>query len=371
MRYLLVPILCVLISACASDGEVLEPAELIEFRASATVDNIWKTETGTARAKGAEFFSPHIDESAVYTAGYKGLVKRTDRIKGKEVWSRELDFTLISGVSGDQSRIYLNSFEGHLLALSKESGELLWQQKFSSEALAPPAAALDRVVLRTNDGFIIALRAEDGEELWRYQIQVPVLTLHGYASPLIVPGGVLCGLDDGKVIWQTQLSRAEGRSEVERLVDLDGQIVIDQQFIYAVNYQGRVAQIEPQQGNIVWSRPLSSVKGVAVDDSMVFVVEPDAYLWALDKRTGASMWKLEKLEGRYLTRPLAFMDYVLVGDLEGYLHVLSKFDGSTVARFQIDNSAILTAPQVLDETVYVQSSGGVVRALDIGKLVRE
>ena len=190
-----------------------------------------------------------------------------------------------------------------------------------------------------------------------------------------MPGGVLLGLDDGsllaltldegKEIWKTQLSRAEGRSEVERLVDLDGNIVIDQQYIYAVNYQGKVAQIEPGQGSIVWSRPMTSTSGVSVDKKLLYITEPDGYVWALDKRTGASLWKMEKLEGRRLTRPVPYRDYVVVGDLEGYVHLLSKADGSQVARFDIDSSPIVSEPIVRDENLFIQSRGGVLHQLSV------
>ncbi len=376
----LIPLLMLisLLIGCASDGEVIEPAELIEFKAIAKADTLWTADVGSARSDSAEHFSPHVDGDAVFAAGYNGQVQRIDRISGKELWARNLKQKLIAGVSGDGSRLYVNSFEGHVFALSKDNGEVVWERQFSSEILAPPAAALDTVVLRTNDGNIIALNAGDGTDIWRYQFQVPVLTLHGYSSPLIVPGGVLLGLDDGnllaltlqdgKPIWRTQISRPEGRSEIERLVDVDGDIIIDQQFIYAVNYRGKLAQIEPQRGSIVWSREMSSTSGVGVDDKIVYVSEPDGYVWALDKRTGSSMWKMEKLEGRRLTRPVPYEDYILVGDLEGYLHLLSKYDGSTVGRAQIDSSPIIAAPILDGDQVIVLSQGGVLQSLKIGEI---
>jgi outer membrane protein assembly factor BamB len=225
----------------------------------------------------------------------------------------------------------------------------------------------------------VALNASNGEELWRYKYTLPVLSIHGYSSPLIVPGGVLIGLEngqllalsieEGKVIWQTPISRPEGRSEIERLVDVDGVIAIDGQYIYAVDYEGRLVQIEPSKGRIIWSRPLTSISGVSVDSNAVYVTEPDGYVWALDKKTGSSLWKMDKLEGRRLTRPVPISEYLLVGDFEGYLHLLSKFDGSTVGRFEVDASPIVAVPSVVnDNELIVQSRAGVLRKLNIKTL---
>ncbi len=381
MRSLIISSLIFILSACASDSVVLEPAALLDFKAVAEASTIWKINTGLNKKNKVGFFSPHVDETDLYSSGYQGKVKRIDNKSGKEIWEKDLALNLISGVGGDESQIYVSSTEGHLFALKKETGEIVWQQKFSTESLAPPASDMGILVLRTNDGSIIALKAESGEEVWRQNFPTPALTLHGYSSPLIVPGGVLLGLDDGtlvalslekgKAIWKTKVSRAEGRSEIERLVDVDGAIVIDNQYIYAVNYQGKLIQVEPQKGNIVWSRDMTSTTGVGVDEKNVYVSEPDGYIWALDKRTGSSMWKMEKLEGRRLTRPVPFTDYLLVGDVEGYLHLLSKVDGSTLGRIRIDNSPIVSAPIIVNGKVFVQSDSGVIRALDIVKLRKE
>ncbi len=371
LRFLL---FCFVISGCASKGKVLKPAELLEFKRSVNASILWKLNTGLSRISTAESFLPYIQGKSLFISGAQGLVKRFEIDSGKQVWQVSLEQNLVSGVNGDQRHVYVTSLEGYLFALDKEDGSIIWQKKFSSESFAAPAAAEGMVILRNNNGDIIGLNAEDGNEIWRRKFSVPVLTVHGYSTPLIVPGGVLLGLDDGtllaltlkegKAIWKTQISRSQGRSEIERLVDVDGTIVIDQQYIYAVNYQGRLVQVEPEKGAVVWSRVMTSTTGVSVDSELVYVSEPDGYIWALDKRTGSSMWKMDGLEGRGLTRPVPFMEYVLVGDAQGYLHMLSRIDGSTVERLRIDNSAIIAAPVVHDGVIFIQSSEGVVLALD-------
>lgn len=367
----------VLLAGCASDGEVLKPRDLNEFKPVVKVQPVWKS-TVESTSLAAISLSPYIDDDSVFFAGSGGTLKKVDRTSGAVVWRVEFDEQLLAGVSGNDQNVYLTSFEGHLYSVSKIDGAVHWKKKFSSEMLRPPAVTADVLVARTLDGNIYALNASDGTELWRFEVPVPILTIHGYGRPLIVPGGVLLGLDngyllalsleDGKTIWQTQISRSEGRSEIDRLVDVDGDVVIDHQYIYATSYNGKLAQIEPSKGSIIWSRPMTSTEKVAVDEDYVYVTEPDGYIWALNKDTGSSMWKSEKLEGRRLTGPLAFDGYVLVGDLKGYLHVLSKADGQTLGRFRIDNEPIISAPVLRDKTIYVLSRGGVLRAIELEKI---
>ncbi len=374
-RFLCLLLISVFLSACASDSEVLKPAELTEYRARADIESAWKNNAGSAHPNRSQFFKPYLDSTIIYSVNRSGEVIATLVSDGREKWRKKYDKEFLAGVSGYGNALYVTTFDGSLLAISKEDGELLWSESFSAEALSPPATDGDTLVLHNNDGTILGLSADDGVELWRFSYQKPILTLHGYGRPLIVPGGVLIGLDDGslvaltladgKLIWQTQVSRAEGRSEIERLVDVDGEIVIDQQFIYAANYQGKIIQVEPAQGNIIWSRPMSSTSGVSVDEKQLYVTEPDGYVWALDKRTGSSMWKMEKLEGRRITRPVPYEDYLLVGDLDGYVHLLSKFDGSQIARIEVDSSPVVSEAIVSDEGVFVQSLGGVIHKLEI------
>ncbi len=368
------------IVGCSSKGDTLKPAKLLEFDRSVETSIRWKINTDLTRESTAESFIPLIEKQSLYVSGAEGKVKHFNSESGQLLWETDLKESLVSGVSGDNQRVYVNSQEGYLFALSKESGTIIWKKKFSSESFAAPAAANGMVILRSNNGDIIGLKAIDGEEVWRRQYNVPILTVHGYSTPLVVPGGVLLGLDDGsllaltleegKVIWKTQVSRPQGRSEIERLVDVDGPIAIDDQFIYAVSFQGKIIQVEPQKGSVVWSRDMTSTSGVSVDLDMVYASEPDGYIWALDKRTGSSMWKMEDLEGRGLTRPVPFTDFLLVGDAEGYLHFLSRNDGSTVGRIRVDNSSIVAPPIVHNGVIFVQSSDGVIRAMEVAPIVQ-
>jgi len=373
--------LVTLVGGCSSTGSTLDPAELTEYKRSVSTTPLWEKDSSLIRSTKAEIFTPYVEDKSIFVSGAKGKVKCFDRLTGKLIWMTDLDVLLISGVSGDGQRVYTTGLEGQLYALNKVTGDVVWEAKFNSEALAPPAASDGMLVLRNNNGDLIGLSADTGHELWRRKFNVPALTIYGYSMPLIVPGGVLLGLDDGslvaltltegKLIWKTQLSQPQGRSEIERMIDADGAIVVDNAYIYAVNYQGKLVQLEPEKGQVVWSRKLSSISGVSVDDKAVYATEPDGYIWALDKRTGASYWQQKDLEGRGVTRPVSFKDYLVVGDALGYVHILSKVDGSTVGRVRIDEKPIRATPVVFDGMIYVLSSNGLVSALNIEKILAD
>lgn len=356
---------------CASDDAVLQPVPLSEIRSRVVVTDEWKASHQGARPDSAEQFTPYLDESSAYVAGYDGVVNALSLEDGKAAWSVALEQRLLRGVSGDAGRVYITTLDGEVIALSKSDGAEVWRRGFSSEVLASPAVAQSQLVVRTNDGYLYGLSSDTGEEIWRQSFQVPVLTVQGYSSPLIVPGGLLTGLDDGslvamslndgRVIWQTQVARPDGRSEIDRLVDVDGEVSIDQQYIYAVSYQGQLVRVEPQQGQISWSTPASSTSGVSTNTTQVFVTTSDSHVMAVDKRTGAVLWKSEALEGRRLTRPVPVEGAVVVGDLEGYVHWLDTENGEIIGRFRLDNSPVIAAPVLRGDHLYLLSRDGVLR----------
>ncbi|MDO6459819.1 outer membrane protein assembly factor BamB [Granulosicoccaceae sp. 1_MG-2023] len=361
------------LAGCGGNDAVLKPVPLTDIRSQVGVDSDWKVGSEGARSDSAERFRPYLDESFAYLAGHDGSVSAVALDNGKQAWETGLDVPLLRGVSGDASRVYVTTLDGEVIALGKAEGEVLWRQSFSSEVLAAPAASPSMLVVRTNDGYIYGLSPDDGSEVWRQQFQVPVLTVQGYATPLIVPGGVLTGLDDGTVvalsltdgrlIWRTQVARPDGRSEIDRLVDVDGPLSIDQQYIYAASYQGQLVRIEPQQGRISWSTPVSSTTGVSTNADKAFVSTSESHVLAVDKQSGAVLWETAALEGRHLTRPVPVEGAVIVGDLEGYIHWLDEDNGELIGRYRLDNSPVMAAPVVRDDAIYLLSRDGVLRKI--------
>ena len=369
-RALVTTLAGLLLAACGSVPPRVPPTELADIERSVDIAERWTERLDDAR-RGR--FDPLVTEDAVYAAAGNGEVARLERETGRTVWEVDLDVELSSGVGGDDERVYVATGDGTLVALSVEDGSEAWRTRTSSEVLAPAAAGFGALAVRSADGRLVALEPDTGTERWSASWTPPALTVHGYGTPRLLDGGMLVGLDDGRLIaldtrngreiWTSALSVASGRSEVERLVDLDADVALDDAGIYAVNYRGRAVRLEPARGEPVWSVPMSSVSGLALADEVVVVVDDESVVHGLDKATGREVWAQDALRGRRLSPPALAGEAVVVGDLEGYVHALRPTDGALVGRSRPARSAIRARPVGDAESLVVQAIGGRVIAL--------
>jgi len=254
------------VSACATEP-VVPPTELGSISVESKLTRVWSRKLDKS-VKGR--FEPLILDGVVYAASRVGQVVAIEQETGKRKWIRDLSVSLSSGVGGAEDKLFLSTSDGQILALNTADGKEAWQAQASSEVLAPISAGFGNVIVRSADGRLLSLDPTTGEELWSATYTPPALTINGYSTPLLLDGGLLVGLDDGRllalnsatgsVLWDSVVSVPSGRSEVERLADIDGSIQIDDTAIYAVSYQGRLARIEPAKGQIVWSVPMSSYR---------------------------------------------------------------------------------------------------------------
>jgi len=255
-----------------------------------------------------------------------------------------------------------------VVARDTKTGRKLWVAEVSSEILAPPRAAQGTVIVRTGDGNLYALDVETGAERWVYDRTIPTLTLRGTAAPTIHEGVVYAGFDNGRIvaldlaigqqIWDTQLAQPTGRSDLERLVDIDGEPVLKDNLLYIGSFQGRVAAMSKDDGAIEWTRDMSTYDQVAVDDDRVYITDERGVVWALDRYDGSARWRNKDLKFRQLTGPTHFQDYIVVGDFEGYLHWMSDETGELVARTRIDKERIITPPIDVGGALLGYSSSG-------------
>lgn len=359
-----------LLAGCASEPPPIPPAELTSLTSEVQLLRIWSSKGGES---GRGLFEPLIVDNQIIVANRKGVLSAFAKDTGMRQWRKDLDVTLTSGVGGSSEQLFVSDVDANVHALDAATGEQLWQSRASSEVLMPIVAGYGVAVLRSADGRVAALEPENGSERWSVSNTPPALTLNGYSRPLLLDGGVLVGLDDGrilaldtasgKIIWETVLSVPSGRSEVERLVDIDADIVIDNEGIYVANYQGKAARLEPSRGQLVWSSPLSAGSGISLDDTGLIVVDEDDNVLKLDKETGRQLWINDTMTGRRLSPPAFTPDGdILVGDVEGYLHVLDATDGRALGRIRPTDKPILARPLRVDDTIYVQATDGVLVA---------
>jgi outer membrane protein assembly factor BamB len=262
----------------------------------------------------------------------------------------------------------IGTSDGEVVALDAADGEERWRTRVSSEVLSVPKASRGVVVVHTIDGKLFALKAENGEQLWIYDRSIPVLTLHGSSSPVIHGPAVFCGfsngrlvafeLESGRLIWEATVSVPRGRSELERMVDIDGDPLVLGGLVFVATFQGDLAAIVEQSGEVVWRRKLSSHAGLGGDFQQLYVTDEEDHIWAIDPRNGAALWKQEKMFGRKLTAPIPMGNYVLVGDYQGYVHVLSPEDGALIGRIRVGDDPISTPPYVEGGVAYILGDGG-------------
>ncbi len=360
----------------AADSYEAPPAELTEFQVEFEPKTLWSSGTGDGAETAYSNLAPWIQGDSIITVDYEGDVRSHNIENGRREWRSKLDMPVAAGVGGGEGLIVVGSQTGEVVALDDSSGDELWRQRLSSEILAPAKVSGDNVVVRTTDGRLTAISASSGNILWNYQRAVPLLTLRGVSAPVIYGQTVFAGYDngklvalslnDGKVIWEKSVAVPRGRTELERLVDIDADPVIHNGIVYVVAFQGNLAAMDIDTGQTLWEREMSSASGIAVaPNDAVYVSDDQSYLWSIADGSGDSLWRQTLLLRRRITAPVIAGEYVVVGDFEGYLHWVARSDGRFVARQRLNKDPIRSQPIVHDGVLYVMTTGGKLSAIRI------
>jgi outer membrane protein assembly factor BamB len=369
LRLAIAALIALLQGGCGSKGP--KPAPLPEFKPSAKLEVEWRTNVGNA---GYYLFTPALYQDGVYAAGSGGTIVRLNAATGKTVWRVDAKAPLSGGVGVGENMVMVGTAKGAVLAYDLD-GKLLWTSTVSSEVLSAPQAADGFVVVRSGDSRIFGLNAKDGTRRWEYQTITPPLTLRANPGVIIIEGFVIAGMPAGKlvvlnlanggVVWETVVAAPKGDNELERITDIAGAPLVEQKKVCAVTFRGRAACYETERGGQLWARAASSVGALAADERNVYLSEDTGAVVALDKNTGASAWKQDRLSQRGLSTPLSFGSHVVVGDFAGQVHFLKIEDGSFAARAGTDGSGITAAPLRVDDKVLVQTRKGGVYAIKL------
>ncbi len=349
------------------------PAELTEYEARLNPSIAWTQRIGSGSEEQYLKLVPAVLQGRVIGSDSDGRVQASDAQSGARIWSNDLEAPVAGGPGVGEGLVLLGTRDAQLIALDEASGAPLWRTTLSSEVLSVPRIRDGIVVVHTIDGKLFGLNARDGSRRWLYERTEPVLTLRGNSSPVISRSSVIAGFANGKLVsidlsggtaqWETQITAPRGRTELERIVDIDADPVIYDGMIYVATYQGEVAAVTEDTGVVLWRRKLSAHAGLAAHWRHVYVTDAEDRLWALDPSNGSALWKQDKLLNRQLSAPAILDDYVLVGDLEGYVHWLAQEDGSQLARLRIASAPIRSAPTVVDGIAYVYADDGTLAAL--------
>jgi outer membrane protein assembly factor BamB len=364
-RHSVLALLSVALVACSSDKPKVEPAKLVDFKPAAKIEVRWNVDVGDA---GQSVLFPAVTREAVFAANAKGKVYRFDRNSGKQIWRIDSGFAITGGVGAGEGMVLVGGEKGELAAYDEDSGKLKWQVRVSSDVLSAPRVADGVVVVRTGNQRITGLSATDGSRLWLYERATPTLIVRSHAGMVIHNGLVYAGfaagklaainLKNGVVVWESSVSQPRGNTELERISDITSLPVVDETQVCAVAFQGRLACFDAVRGGALWTRDVGSDKGLALFGKIIYLTDTDSNVLALDKSSGASLWKNDQLLLRKGTAVYPLGDYLLLGDFEGYLHLLKSEDGSFVARRKTDGSAINITPVTLGDGALVQTSDG-------------
>ncbi len=344
------------------------PAPLVAFPTRLKVIELWSRDTPGVDEQYLKL-APSITGQHLFIAGPDGDIEAFDATNGESLWSEELDDVYVTGGPGTgENTVLVGTGEGMVIALNAETGRKLWQSQLSSEILSPPLRREGMVVARTNDGKVFGIDANNGKRVWIYDRTVPALTLRGTSTPAIDSGLVIAGFDagrlaalelrTGKLVWEAAVATSRGRSELERMVDIDSDPLIFDGVIYVASFQGQLAAVQMDSGRILWNREVSSHAGFTVDENNVYLTDDESHIRAFDRYTGSTVWSNEKLHARGATGPARVGDYVVVGDLEGFLHWMDRTTGEFVARVQLSDKRILVQPFVAGKVLYAYSSDG-------------
>ncbi len=350
------------------------PALLVEYTPEIKIEELWQETVGIGSDERFLKLVPAIGSGKIVAADRDGLVQARDLRTGDLIWEAETDIHFSGGPGLGNGTVILGSSDAEVVALNSENGETLWKSEVSSEVLSVPVIANGIVVIRTTDGAVIALNEKNGGKLWSYEINVPALSVRGVGTPIIVEDNVIVGYDNGKLMalrltdgkygWETSIAIPKGRSEVERLADLDADPIDVAGVIYIAGYHGGVAAVSELDGDVLWrNETIFSSTGLSNDFRYLYLSDTSSDVLQLDQRTGASLWKQKDLHQRKLTAPAVYDNYVVAGDFEGYVHWLSTTDGRQLGRIKVADSAIDAKPVVVDNTVYVYAKDGTLTAL--------
>ena len=382
-RVLLFTFLLTNLAACSTisdwfdsdEDDPTAPVPLVDIDATVEFDELWSVDVGNGQGQGLYRLQPAMNGDALYAASADGEVVAVDRSNGKTRWEVDLETSLSGGVGIFENTVLLGSSEGFVIKLDASSGAQLWSTPLGGEILSAPQSDGELVIAQTYNGKLQGLDFDTGKLLWTYDSNVPVLTVRGTSTPIMRNGRVFVGFANGRVlafdvatgaiVWEVRVAISQGRSEIERIVDVDGTMELVGNELYAASYQGRVVAIDVESGNKMWKQDVSSFSGVSQGFGNVYVADEDGTVNAYLRNGQGLRWAQGALGYRGLSRPTPVSSYVAVGDLEGYVHLLTQVDGALVGRVRVDSDGARADMLSDGNVLYVYGNSGELVAYEI------
>lgn len=374
-RSIAVLLLVLLLAGCQTVGGWFSrdtgeegPASLVDFSPSVQVDRLWSANVGAGQSRSRPSFKPFHHDGLIWVGDHRGRISAVNAESGQVARRFDTGLNLSSGPAVYDDLLFAGTFDGELVAMDPATGDVRWTARLSSEMLAYPVLHDGVVVARCIDGRIFGIDVTDGSRVWIHDRSVPLLTLRGTSTPLTRAGQVYIGYDDGLVaalrvsdgtlLWEQRVSEPEGRTELERMADIDGPMAIVGTDLYVVSYRGRMASLAVESGRILWVKDVASYTGLSLQRTQMASADRDDAVWLIDRRNGSTLWRDDRLARRQLTKPVFFANHLVTVDGQGYMHWYDLDSGDFAARVRASRSAPSDAPLVIGNTLYLLDQDG-------------
>lgn len=378
---LLLAALGILAAACDSKSKKVDvPVDLTDIaNPTVRVNRVWSGSVSGGGKKLRLGLGLASAGDRLFAAGHDGDIAAFNLKNGRQIWRTKTDLPLAGGTGTNGSLVAVGSADGVIVALSADSGVELWRANVGGEVLSAPAVSESQIVVRTVSGRLHALAIADGKTLWEAEQNIPRLTLRGVSAPVVARDLAISGFDNGRVlavnledgqtVWEAAVSPSKGRTELERLNDIDGAVKVVDNDVFVAGFQGRAGMLALDSGQVWWARDVSTYRGIDVDDEHLYVSTSSGELLALSRRSGGEVWRNESLKFRSLSAPVVVGDHVAVADFEGYVHWFDRATGEAAGRAKTSGDRINNAPLVVDDVLYVISDKGDISALRAAPVV--
>ncbi len=375
---ILLSLVLTLISCGGSVDNAEPPAVLVDFKESYKLKLLHEITYGGSLSQYIRIDPLELKKEIIFSDS-KGQVTVFDKNNFTIRWQKKLNVNFTSAIGGNNNLYLIGTRSGEVIALNPVNGDIAWRVRVSSEVLTRPVMSNNTVIVKTVDGQLTALNAQTGKQKWIYQREVPALSVRGGGAPYILQDKLITGLDNGKIVvlnvetgilfWEKTITIPRGRSEVERLVDLDADLIVNDNVIYIAGFQGRIVALDLKSGGFLWAKKMSVTKNMTLENNRLYITDDNSHIWALDATTGATVWKQTDFSSRKLTSPVIMGDDILIADFQGYLHIIAKSDGHQLARAQIDKAGIDVNPIVIGDKIYLQSKRSMIHVVKLSSLV--
>ncbi len=326
-------------------------------RAIGTVENRialskeWSKNIGKVKKDLYLDFYPELYSKSIYnyifTASYNGKISVINNNSGSTIWSKKYPYKFSSAVYHYGNKLFAGTIKGQLIAVNSDNGQLLWKTQLSTSILAAPVSDGKRLFVQTADGAVVALDLHNGNQIWSYEIKIPELILRGTSQPIVKNGKVVVGFATGKLValnssdgseaWNYEVSLPRGNNIIDNLSDIDSKILVNNDILYTVSYNGNLAAVDLDSGHEIWARGMSAFRSLSQDSKNIYVVDSESKIWSINKKNGAVNWVNDIFLYHYLTSPALLNGNIFVGDKLGYVYGLNAKTGETLAAIKLYN----------------------------------